>query len=76
MEIEKKLTKEVTFADLSIGDVFICNDEVYMVIEEDYGLGNENSYDGYAVLLETGGIYSFDNEETCLKVTAKLTVTN
>lgn len=76
MEIEKKLTKKCKFADLSTGDVFIYRDEVYMVIEEDYGLGNDFAYYGYAVLLETGEVCSFESDEECLKVTAKLTVTN
>lgn len=75
MEIEKKLSKKNTFAELSVGDVFIWDGEVYMVIEEDYGLGEDRSYGGYAVALDTGCIYSFDNEE-CTKVSAKLTVTN
>ena len=75
MEIEKKLSKKNTFAELSVGDVFIWDGEVYMVIEQDYGLGDSRSYVGYAVSLESGCIYGFDDEE-CTKVSAKLTVTN
>lgn len=76
MEIEKNLTKKNTFAELSVGDVFIWDGDVYMVIEEDYGLGDSRSYHGYAVLLESGSIYGFDYDEECTPVSAKLTVTN
>ena len=76
MEIEKKLSKKNTFAELSVGDVFIWDGDPYMVIEEDYGLGDSRSYAGYAVLLESGTIYGFDCDEECIKVSAKLTVTN
>lgn len=75
MEIEKKLSKKNTFAELSVGDVFIWDDDTYMVIEEDFGLGDCRSYVGYAVALGTGCIYGFDYEEV-VKVSAKLTVTN
>ena len=75
MEIEKKLSKKNTFAELSVGDVFIWDGDVYMVIEEAYGLGDGRSYVGYATDLENGCVYSFDDEE-CIKVSAKLTVTN
>ncbi len=75
MEIEKNLSKKNTFAELSVGDVFIWDGVVYMVIEEDFGLGEDRPYVGYAVALDTGCIYGFDNEK-CTKVSAKLTVTN
>ena len=75
MEIEKKLSKKKTFTELSVGDVFIWDGEVYMVIEQAYGLGDSRPYAGYAVALDTGWIYDFDQEE-CVKVSAKLTVTD
>lgn len=76
MDIEKKLSKGISFADLSNGDVFIYEDDVYMVVDKDYGLGDGRSYDGYAVLLETGDIYSFGYNDICIKVSAKLTITD
>ena len=76
MEIEKNFKEKNTFRDLSQGDVFNWGGSIYMVIEKDYGLKENDLYDGYAIDLETGSIYSFDNDDECTKVSAKLTVTN
>lgn len=79
MEIEKKTTKKIHFEDLKVGDVFLDEDDaVMMVVDEDFGLGNDggNGYDGYAIDLTTGYHYGYDAEDEVTKVSAKLTITD
>lgn len=77
MEIEKKISRTVKFGALGEGDVFVTEaNDVMMVVDRDYGLGTEGSYDGYAIDLETGWHYGFDENDEVIKVTAKLTVTD
>ena len=76
MEIEKKITKTVTFCTLNTGDVFLYDDDVYMVVDRDFGLGDHHSYDGYAISLDSGWHYGFDDDEEVIKVSAKLTITD
>ena len=75
MEIERKNTRKVQFDALRTGDVFLDEDsDVMMVVDQDYGLGNGESYDGYAIDLKTGLHYGYNADDEVIKVTAKLTV--
>ena len=77
MEIEKKITKKVEFGTLRTGDVFLYDGDVYMVVDEDFGLGDGSSYDGFAIDLKTGLHYGFYNDDIVgAKVTAKLIITD
>lgn len=77
MEIEKRLTtKTVGFGTLNTGDVFLYDDDVYIVVDKDFGLGAERQYDGYAISPKNGWHYGFDDEDEVIKVTAKLTITD
>ena len=77
MEIEKKNTKSLTFGNLKTGDVFLDKDnDVMMVVEKDYGLGDNEYYDGYAIDLKTGDLYGFYDDDRVIKVSAKLTITD
>ncbi len=77
MEIEKKIVKTNTFGGLKAGDVFLDkDDDVMMVVDKDYGLGDEGDFDGYAIGLKTGWLVGFNNDEDVIKVSAKLTITD
>lgn len=79
MEIEKKSTRVVEFSTLGTGDVFILEEDdgaVYMVVDKDFGLGEDRDYDGYAIDLKNGWHYGFDNKDDVIKVVAKLTITD
>lgn len=77
MEIEKKITRTVKFSTLKVGDVFIDEDDnVMMVVDTDFGLGDCGNYDGYAVELETGWHYGFEADDEVIKVSAKMTITD
>ena len=78
MEIEKKITRTVKFSTLDTGDVFVVDDDdaVYMVVDKDYGLGEYENYDGYAIDLKSGWHYGFDACDDVIKVSAKLTITD
>ena len=77
MEIEKKITRTVKFGTLSVGDVFIDEDNnVMMVVDKDYGLGTAECHDGYAIDLKTGWHYGFEDDDEVVKVSAKLTITD
>lgn len=76
MEIERKNSKKGLFRDLTVGDVFLDEDNnVMMVVDEDYGLG-EGRYtvDGYAVGLVTGFHYAFENDDEATKIEVKLII--
>ena len=77
MEIEKKITRTVKFSTLGTGDVFIDeNDNVMMVVDKDYGLGDNSCCDGFAIDLKTGWHYDFEDDDEVIKVSAKLTITD
>ena len=77
MEIEKKNTRMVDFSTLEVGDVFLDEDgAVFIVVDKDYGLGECDSYYGYAVDLRTGWHYGIEADEKVIKVSAKLTITD
>jgi uncharacterized membrane protein (UPF0127 family) len=77
MEIEKKVTRTVKFGTLDVGDVFIDEDDnVMMVVDKDFGLGDCDNYDGYAVELKTGWHYGFEADDEVIKVSAKMTITD
>ena len=80
MEIEIKENEELTFKDLKVGDTFSdCEDpgggDVYLVLDEDHGLGNgeEDDFDGYAVNLLSGYIYGFCNTDEVYRLRVKCT---
>lgn len=76
MEIERKNSKKGSFRDLTVGDVFLDEDNnVMMVVDEDYGLG-EGRYtvDGYAVSLASGFHYAFKNNDEATKIEAKVVI--
>ena len=77
MEIERKITRTVKFGALSVGDVFIDeDDDVMMVVDKDYGLGDCDNYDGYAIDLKSGLHYGFDEDDDVIRVSAKMTITD
>ena len=81
MEIEIDKTAINTFEDLKYGDVFVGyltddpENNIYLVISRDYGLGIEDEFHGYAAGLKTGEIYGFYNSDPVIKMNAKLTAT-
>ena len=81
MEIEIKNGTMNTFAKLKPGDVFVDDpnnpeDNTYLVLCNDYGLGTEGTdYNGFAVDLTSGEIYGFYNFDPVVKLDAKLTAT-
>ena len=75
MEIERKNSKRLCFKDLKVGDVFLDEDDcVMMVVDEDYGLGDKDYADGYAINLASGYHYGYSSEDDVVKVSAKLIV--
>lgn len=68
MKIENKVyDNHMTFGDLSYGDVFIYNDEVYIKTDGDYGDSNATS-------LESGYKMILDQDYEVRLVTATLTI--
>lgn len=78
MEVENKVKEtKVKFCTLNTGDVFLDeNGNAFMVVDEDYGIGKDYSYEGYAVEFKTGWLYGFEEDEKVVKVTGKVTITN
>ena len=76
MEIERKNTRKVQFDALTAGDMFLYDGDVYMVVDEDFGLGDGSSYDGFAIDLKTGLHYGYNDDDEVIKVTAKLIITD
>lgn len=67
------------FGDLKMGETFWATDgwfdkdEIFMVIECDYGLGAGEGFDGYAINLKTGELYGFDNDDKIIKYDLEIT---
>lgn len=80
MKITVEKPSKHTFDELRAGDVFWPDDggwydkeELFIVVEPDYGLGKNEKFDGYAVHLKNGDIYGFNKDEIVIQF--DLTVT-
>ena len=71
MKIIVEKIAETTFGHLNLGEFFwpdddgrYDEDEIFIVVESDYGLGTGETYYGYAVALKSGELCGFgkDNE--------------